>query len=66
MVYKNLSRTTKTYFGVTFKPGDVLEVPGRINDSNFISVSSDLLPKPAKNEKRNGKQKQIIKEEEIK
>lgn len=38
--YKNISVTTKKFYGVTFKPGEVNSVPGYINDSNFIRVSA--------------------------
>lgn len=31
MKYINLSHTTKTFYGVEFKPGDVKDVPGFIN-----------------------------------
>lgn len=36
MIYKNLSRTTKTFYGITFKPGESHDVPGYINCSKFV------------------------------
>lgn len=36
--YKNLSLATKTFYGVTFKPGDEKDVPGYINDLKFVRV----------------------------
>lgn len=36
MIYKNLSRTTKTFYGITFKPGESHDVPGYINDPKFV------------------------------
>ena len=35
MFYKNISKATKTFYGVTFKPGDIKQVPGYINDIGF-------------------------------
>jgi len=43
LIYKNISCTTKTFYGVTFRPGEVKSVPGYINDPNFIRVFS--MPK---------------------
>ena len=50
MIYKNLSRATKTFYGVTFRPGDVHEVPGYINDPKFVKVFGvTLIPESAEN-----------------
>ena len=38
MRYKNSGRTTKTFYGITFRPGDIKDVPGYINTSSFIPV----------------------------
>lgn len=38
--YKNTSLSVKTFYGVTFKPGDVNEVPGFINDPSMIRVTA--------------------------
>lgn len=35
MFYKNISIATKTFYGKTFKPGDIKDVPGYINDKGF-------------------------------
>lgn len=40
MIYKNLSNTTKTFYGVAFKPNEVHEVPGCINHPKFLRVDS--------------------------
>lgn len=40
MIYKNLSHATKTFYGITFKPGEEHEVPGCINDSKFIRLNN--------------------------
>lgn len=41
MIYKNTSRTTMTFYGIVFQPGDVKEVPGYINHPKFV-CSDDL------------------------
>ena len=38
MKYKNIGMTSKTFYGVTFKPKEVKEVPGYINDPKFIRM----------------------------
>lgn len=43
MIYKNLSRATKTFYGITFKPGESHDVPGYINDPKFFRCSSEDL-----------------------
>lgn len=43
MFYKNVSYSDKTFYGVTFKPGEVAEVPGYVNDLYMI-----IAPKPSK------------------
>lgn len=40
MIYKNISSSVKTFHGVTFKPGEIKEVPGYINSKYFIRVNS--------------------------
>lgn len=40
MIYKNNSITTKTFYGITFKPGDIKFVPGYINNKGFIQIKS--------------------------
>lgn len=38
MKYKNYSHTTKTFYGIEFKPGETHDVPGYINDPKFVRV----------------------------
>lgn len=40
MIYKNLSHATKTFYGISFKPGEEHEVPGCINDSKFVRLNN--------------------------
>lgn len=47
LAYKNTSFATKTFYGVTFKPGEIHEVPGYINNPKFIKVDASLA-KPSK------------------
>ena len=41
MKYKNIGMTSKTFYGVTFKPKEVKEVPGYINDPKFIRMPNN-------------------------
>ena len=41
MLYKNTSNVTKTFHGVTFKPGEMHNVPGYIYDVRFVKVKAD-------------------------
>lgn len=78
MFYKNLAYSEKTFYGVTFKPGEIKEVPGFINDDNFIAVKKpedkpkEVVaeePKPASQKKEDKKSEQrkatedLVKEE---
>lgn len=45
--YKNLSLTTKKFYGVTFKPGEIKEVPGYINDPKFVRIKDEVKTAPA-------------------
>lgn len=47
MKYKNNSRVTKTFYGVTFKPGETKDVNGYINDPNFIRIIDTVVRKSA-------------------
>lgn len=38
MIYKNLSRTAKTFHNVTFQPGETKEVPSYINHPRLVPV----------------------------
>lgn len=45
LLYKNVSDSAKTFYGVTFKPGEVKEVPGYVNHRKMIRVDESALPK---------------------
>jgi len=40
--YKNLSKAVKTFYGVTFLPGEVKSVSGYINNTKFARVSDPV------------------------
>lgn len=77
MFYKNLSNTTKCFYGVTFKPGEIHNVTGQISDPKFVKVygitdisgaGDSVDPPPISKEistKKQVKTKNIIKEEII-
>ena len=77
MVYKNISNSKKVFYGVTFKPGDIKEVPGYVNDKQMIVSTLPIIPKidtkpvkvtkstnPDKSVKVEETESQIIKEEQ--
>lgn len=41
MKYINLGRVPKTYFGVTLKPNEVVDVPGKITNKYIVPVKSN-------------------------
>lgn len=43
MYYKNNSTGTKTYHGVTFKPGEIHQVNGYINNIKFEQVDAPVV-----------------------
>ena len=47
--YKNISTTKKTFYGVSFIPGDVKEVPGYINAAGMVRVTNKLSQSTATN-----------------
>lgn len=49
MFYKNNSFVAKTFYGVTFQPGEIKDVPGYINNKYFDVVDA---PKPKEPPKR--------------
>jgi hypothetical protein len=61
ITYKNIGCSTKTFYGVTFDPGDIKGVPGYINDRGMVRIfkSSEValakLPK-----KRNAKRQAAV------
>lgn len=42
--YKNTSNSIKTFYGVTFKPGETHEVPGYINAVYMVRVNKPKEP----------------------
>ena len=44
LFYRNAGPSTKTFYGVTFNPGDTKEVSGRIYHHKFILVSQPKEP----------------------
>lgn len=44
MLYRNLSQSVKTFYGVKFYPGDTKDVPGYIHHPKFIRVSKYVTP----------------------
>lgn len=66
MIYKNTSRSTKTFYGVTFKPGESREVPGYITNPDFIvsdTIDSVDEKKPVPKKTTTTKSKNADKEE---
>ena len=59
VIYKNLSHATKTFYGVTFKPGEVHEVPGYIHHIKFRRLdkmpADTAKPQPTKAESKPAK-----------
>lgn len=49
--YKNISRSVKTFYGVSFAPGEIKEVPGRINSKHFITAKLPVIHKPTSKHK---------------
>lgn len=45
MKYVNNTYTTKTFYGVEFKPGEEKEVPGYINADGFFRTDIFEIPK---------------------
>ena len=61
MFYKNVSASAKTFYGVTFKPGEIKEVPGFINVLYMIRVNGpieDLKAKPKVVDKKEEKKEE--------
>lgn len=52
MLYKNCSLSVKTFYGVEFQTNEIKEVPGFINDINFVRVlEEDSSEKPRRGRK---------------
>lgn len=45
ITYKNISNSPKTFYGVTFNPNEIKEVPGYINHRKMIRVFEKTRPK---------------------
>ena len=56
MLYKNISCSAKTFYGVEFKPGEIKEVPGYINHPKMIVTTS--LPQEDSNKQSKPQEKQ--------
>jgi len=48
MFYRNHSTVAKTFYGVTFQPGEIKEVPGYINNKSFDIVDAPKPKEPPK------------------
>jgi hypothetical protein len=59
IIYKNISCSVKTFYGVTFEPNDVKGVPGYINDHGMVRVVNHKKPQP---KKRTYNKKSVISE----
>lgn len=66
MFYKNTSSFSKTFWGVTFKPGEIKEVPGYINHEKFTLVKSIPQEPPKDVECKDKPKKKVSKKEERK
>jgi len=64
MYYKNISNSVKTFYGKTFKPGEIKEVPGYIN--NRYMIVAEMPKEPAKQHASSSPVKQDKKAEEKK
>jgi len=65
LVYKNISKYERTIRGITFKPGEIKEVPGYLNDPWFVRLSSMPVepPKAVETIKKSKKKDEETKEE---
>lgn len=54
MTYKNIGLSTKTFYGVSFAPGDIKDVPGYINAPGMIRAANTNGPQKI-NKKRGRK-----------
>lgn len=67
MFYKNTSYSVKTFYGVTFEPGQIKEVNGIINDKFMIIVDKPINTQPKEVQQKPSpvrKQKEIKKADE--
>nr|DAF92943.1 MAG TPA: hypothetical protein [Siphoviridae sp. ctX5W26] len=57
--YRNLSVVSKSYYGVTFRPGEVKEVPGYIHSRYFEVVTDTKEESKTSESTKSPKKKQI-------
>lgn len=51
MTYRNTGILAKTFYGVTFNPGESKNVPGYINDPSFVISSGEYIGQNNKEDK---------------
>ena len=66
-LYKNLSNVTRTFWGVSIKPGEVKGIPGNVNADYMLQVAglvdadSNVSEKPsAKRGRRKSKAEEVV------
>ncbi len=64
MFYKNFSNATFTFYGVTFKPGEIKEVEGYINHPKFVRITDKEKIAKADSKKENQKEIQTENQKE--
>lgn len=57
--YRNLSVVSKSYYGVTFRPGEVKEVPGYIHSRYFEVVTDTKEESKTSESTKSSKKKQV-------
>ena len=57
--YRNLSVVSKSYYGVTFRPGEVKEVPGYIHSRYFEVVADTKEESKTSESTKSSKKKQV-------
>ena len=57
--YRNLSVVSKSYYGVTFRPGEVKQVPGYIHSRYFERVTSTKEESKTSESTKSTKKKQM-------
>ena len=62
LVYKNISSVTKTFHGVTFRPGEIKQVSNYINDKYFVMYPSMPKEPPKSIEKSKKSVTKVIKD----
>lgn len=57
--YKNIGCSAKTFYGVTFEPDEIKEVPGYINNPNMVRVFQAVKQTSAKKRPYNKKPNKV-------